>query len=509
MFDTLTLSELNTALANVRHLPSNEQEALYALIEKAIHERILENCRNNFLDFVRYVWPGFICGPHHEVMANEFQRLASGEEKRLSISLPPRSGKSMLTAVYFPAWFLGKYPDKKILQASHKAELATGFGRQVRELFSDPKFQEVFPGVTLKADNKAAGRWGTNKGGSYLAVGVGAGIAGFGSDLCLIDDPHNEQDAISGIYDPEVYNKTYEWYLTGPRQRLQPGARIAVISTRWSKIDLIGRLLEDAHSKGGDKFKEIKFPALVDEDTKSYWPEYWPVEELLATKRAIVATGSLWRWNAQYQQMPTSEEGALIKSKWWNFWDGRPPSCDYVIQAWDTASRTTQRSNYSVCTTWGVFYNESTGVSNIILLDCWRDKLEFPDLKRQALALYKEWEPDSCVIEQKSAGEALITEFRRMGLYVEDYTPTRGSGDKVARVNAVTDIFASGVVWMLDRDWSSDVLDECQSFPMGANDDIVDTVAMALSRFRRGNFIKLETDDDEPDTDLYKKAAYY
>ena len=172
-------------MANVKFLPEVEREELYRLIEQAIHEKTLQNCRDNFLDFVRYVWPGFICGPHHIVMAEEFQKLADGTEKRVSISLPPRSGKSMLTAVYFPAWYLGKYPDKKILQASHKAELATGFGRQVRELFSDPKFREVFPDVALRADNKAAGRWGTNKGGSYYAVGVGAGIAGFGSDLCL------------------------------------------------------------------------------------------------------------------------------------------------------------------------------------------------------------------------------------------------------------------------------------------------------------------------------------
>lgn len=511
MFDSLSDAELTAALANLATLPQEEQDAIATLVEEAIHQRTLQNCRDNFLDFIKYVWPGFICGPHHILMANEFQKIADGSAKRVTISLPPRSGKSMLTSVYFPAWYLGKFPEKKIMQASHKSELAVGFGRQVRELFSDPKFLEVFDGVTLKSDNKAAGRWGTNKGGSYLAAGVGAGIAGFGADLCLIDDPHDEQEAVAGIYDPNVFNKAYEWYLTGPRQRLQPGAAVAIIATRWSKIDLIGQLLADARERGADKWKEIKIPALIG-DEESYWPEYWPVEELQATKRAIVATGSLWRWNAQYMQDPTSEEGALIKSHWWKFWEKRAlPRCDFIIQAWDTASRTTQRSNYSVCTTWGVFHNEEQGCSNIILLDCWRDKLEFPDLKKQALALYKEWEPDSCVIEQKSAGEALITEFRRMGLYVEDYTPTRGDGDKVARVNAVTDIFASGVVWILNKEWTSIVLDEAQTFPMGQNDDIVDTIAMALSRFRRGNFITLESDevDLEDEADFAKEVDYY
>jgi predicted phage terminase large subunit-like protein len=153
-----------------------------------------------------------------------------------------------------------------------------------------------------------------------------------------------------------------------------------------------------------------------------------------------------------------------------------------------------------VCTTWGVFYNEKTGLTNIILLDCWRDKVEFPDLKAAALNLYKEWEPDACVIEQKSAGEALIAEFRRMGIFVEDFTPVRGGGDKVGRVNAVTDIFSSGCVWTLNREWTPIVLEEAQAFPMGANDDIVDTIAMALSRFRRGTFIQLPSEEveDEP-----------
>ncbi|CAB4122672.1 Archaeophage PsiM2, terminase large subunit [uncultured Caudovirales phage] len=509
MLESLSLQELNAALLNLKSLPEEEQASLYELIEASIKERNLKNCRENFLAFVEYIWPAFICGPHHRIMAEEFQKIADGKNGRLALSLPPRSGKSMLTSVFFPLWYLGKYPDKKLLQTSHKGELAVGFGRQVRDYFDDPKYKEVFPEAGLKADNKASGRWATNQGGSYYAVGVGAGLAGFGADLCLIDDPHNEQEAIAGVYDPEVYNKVYEWYLTGPRQRLQPGARVAIISTRWSKIDLIGRVLADSKERGGDKFKEINIAALLNDDTESYWPEYWPLEELLATKRAIVATGSLWRWNAQYMQSPVSEEGSLIKGQWWNFWDKAPPKCEFIIQAWDTASRTTQRSNYSVCTTWGIFYNEEKGCANIILLDCWRDKVEFPELKRQALSLYREWEPDSCVIEQKSAGEALITEFRRMGLYVEDYTPTRGDGDKVARVNAITDIFASGVVYTLNRDWTPMVLEEAQAFPMGANDDIVDTIAMALSRFRRGNFLKLDSDEPDFDADFNKKADYY
>ena len=457
------------------------------------------------------MWPQFICGPHHIQMAKEFQSIADGKLKRVTISMPPRSGKSELTSYLFPAWFLGKFPDKKILQISHKGDLAVGFGRKVRNLFSDPKFLEIFPGVKLKADNKAAGRWETNHGGSYYAAGVGAGLAGFGADLCLIDDPHSDTEAPNAAFDPEIFNRVYDFYQVGPRQRLQPKAAIAIIQTRWGERDLIGRLLADQKDKGADKWENIVFPA-IKEDGESYWPEYWPTEELLATKSAIIAAGSAWKWNAQYQQNPTGEEGSLIKSAWWNLYPkSAPPRCEFIIQCWDTATRATQRSDYSVCSTWGVFYPDDDVVAHIIMLDCYRDKVEYPDLKAKALELYKDprWEVDALVIEGKNSGDSLIFELRKMGIYVEAYTPTRNDGDKVMRVNAVTDIFKSGVVWIMDKEWTEQVLSESQAFPMGAHDDIVDTISMALNRFRKGHFIRLETDEEERDTDFSAKAAYY
>lgn len=508
----LTDAQIQDAIAKLPSLPKEDREELARLLDQAAKERRLQACRDDFLKFVEAMWPTFVCGPHHEEMSRQFQRIAEGKERRITISMPPRSGKSMLTAVFFPAWYLGKFPEKKILQVSHKAELAVGFGRQVRELFSDPFFQEVFPGVVLKGDNKAAGRWATNKGGTYYACGVGAGMAGFGADLCLIDDPHSDQEAPMAAFDPEIFNRVYEWYATGPRQRLQPKAAIAIIQTRWGQRDLIGRLLDDQKNKGADKWNNVVFPAIIEEDgaQRSYWPEFWELDELLATRAAIIASGSLWRWNAQYMQNPTGEEGALIKSEWWKVWPrDYPPACEFVIQAWDTANRATERSDYSVCTTWGVFYDED-GRANIILLDCFRDKLEFPRLKETALRLYRsDPKPDACIIEGKNSGDSLIFELRSMGLFVENFTPTRGDGDKVVRVNAVTDIFASGVVWIMDREWTSDVIDECQAFPLGLHDDIVDTVAMALSRFRRGNFIRLDLDEDEEDPDYSRPANYY
>ena len=511
---TLTTQELEDLLASLPNKTPKEQAEIAALLEQAETERHLQECRDNFLTFVTEMWPGFVCGPHHKIMAEEFQAMAEGKTKRLTISLAPRSGKSMLTSVFFPAWFLGKYPDKKVLQASHKAELAVGFGRQVRELFSDPMFKKIFPGVSLKADNKAAGRWGTSHGGTYYATGVGAGISGFGSDICLVDDPVADVDAPLAMHDPEIFNKVYNWYMVGPRQRLQPGGRVAVISTRWGQRDLIGRLLEDQKNKGADKWRVLEFPAIfTDKDGKehSYWPEFWSLEELQATRAAVTASESRWMWNAAYQQNPTGEEGALLKNEWWNVWKHDfEPECEFKIQCWDTANKATQRSNYSVCTTWGVFYPQDAKSAHIILLDLFMDKLEFPALKAEALRQYRNHEPDSCVIEGKNAGDSLIFELRKMGLYVENFTPTRGDGDKVQRVNAITDIFASGVVWIVDKEWRSVVQEQCQAFPMGTDDDIVDTVSMALARFRRGNFIRLDSDEeDEYEPNYLEKADYY
>lgn len=482
------------------------------MLEQASEALKLQACRDDFLTFVREMWPAFVEGPHHVEMARQFQNIANGTEKRITVSMPPRSGKSMLTSVFFPAWFLGKFPHKKILQVSHKADLAVGFGRQVRDLFDDPKFQAIFPGVALKTDNKAAGRWQTNKGGTYYAAGVGAGLAGFGGDLVLVDDPHSDQEAPMAAYDKEIFNRVYNWYAVGPRQRLQPGAAIAIIQTRWGERDLIGRLLDDQKTKGADKWRNIIFPAIIQKDGKdaSYWPNFWTVEELLDTKAAITASGSAWMWSAQYMQEPTAAEGAIIKPGWWKTWEREaPPRCQFLIQCWDTANRATQRSDYSVCTTWGIFTPDDSPHPNIILLDCFQDKLEFPELKRKALEFYRDWRPDSCVIEGKNSGDSLIFELRRMGLHVEDFTPTRGDGDKIARINAITDIFASGCVWIMDKKWTSTVLDQCVAFPMGAHDDIVDTVGMALSRFRRGNFLKLDSDEEDEDINYQEKADYY
>ena len=195
-------------------------------------------------------------------------------------------------------------------------------------------------------------RWNTNKKGDYFAIGVGGAVTGKGADVLIIDDPHSEQEAALGAYNTEVYDKVYEWYTSGPRQRLQPGGAIIIVMTRWSVKDLTGQIVKSATQReGADEWEVIELPAIMPSG-EPLWPEFWPVDQLEALKAELPIS----KWSAQYQQDPTAEEGALIKREWWQEWEyENPPPCEAIIQSWDTAFLKTQRADYSACTTWGIF----------------------------------------------------------------------------------------------------------------------------------------------------------
>lgn len=860
--------------AEIDRLPESERAQAMDILLRLGEEKSKEESRERFLPFVQRLWPEFVYGNHHKIMADAFERVAEGKLKRLIINMPPRHTKSQFASLYFPAWYLGRYPDRKVIQASHTAELSVDFGRQTRNLINSDEYQEVFSGLSIAADSKAAGRWNTNKKGSYFAVGVGGVMTGKGADILMVDDPHTEQDAVSAITNPEVFDRVYDWYTSGPRQRLQPGGAIIIVmcvegnqrilmgdgqwrpikeigkgdevigyqdgipvpkkvldhkscgdddlvevtsrsvsvrvnrrhpflvvkgglkksaktgedcrrakdwslewvqagdlcpgdtivtsksmrsgvghrpmrpdgrlqmtqedywtlgymwgdgwlvnagdrgvtgfcvatsdkpdldnrvidglvgmfgsspvytdfgyarfdntsggrwlkefgftsgahvkripekvfrlrvcdkraflrgffaadgwertpgswqiglcnrelvddlrllartcgvrcskineythtskppnspaakeftnytcrfadksakvelrrryfcqgdlgryfrledvdnirpcgrgevfditvegaesfiaegavvhNTRWGKRDLTGRLIDkQIKEEGGDEWEVIELPAILPSGA-SLWPEYWPVEELLKTKESL----SISQWMAQYQQQPTSEEGALIKRDWWQTWEHKkPPEVEIIIQSWDTAFLKTQRSDYSACTTWGVFYKEDeTGKKqpNLILLDAYKEKLEFPELKHIAKQKYAEWEPDQLVVEKKASGGPLIFELQRMGIPVTEFSPARGSmrapNDKVARVNGITDLFSSGFVWAPRTRWADEVIEECATFPNGDHDDFVDSTVYALMRYRQGGWIRTELDEDDDEIDYREPVEYY
>ena len=504
MLDEITPELVQSALANASPEEKFKLQAILGELERRDNRK---KRQESFLDFVESQWPDFISGAHHRRIAKLFEAVARGEKKRIIINLAPRHTKSEFASFLFPAWFLGKFPKKKVMQVSNTAELAEGFGRKVRNLLETEEYRDVFPDVELRSDSKAAGRWNTNHGGDYYATGVGAALAGRGADIVIIDDPHTEQEAIQAAFNPGVYDKVYEWYTTGPRQRLQPGGAIIIVQTRWSLRDLTGQILENASQRtGADQWEVFEFPAILPSG-KALWPEFWSQEALEAIRAEIPAG----KWNAQYQQNPTSDETAIIKRESWQKWTkGRPPDCEYTLMSFDCAFEAKQTADYSAMTLWGVWFNEEDGEESVILLDAWRDKLEFPELKAKALELYQEHEPDAVIIEKKASGAPLIYEMRRMGIPVQEFTPVRGN-DKIVRLNAISDIFASGRVWAPDRRWAEDVIEEVASFPNGRNDDFVDTVSQAINRIRKGGMVR--TRHDEKDDDYYayrgRKAAYY
>ena len=786
-------------------LPLHEQEGLLAQVSEYKSALEREKAQSSFMAYVKMMWPGFVHGRHHAVMAKKFEAIANGTLKRLIINMAPRHTKSEFASYLLPSWFLGKYPGKKIIQSSNTSDLAVNFGRKVRNLVGSEQYSTVFPNVSLRQDSKSAGRWATNQNGEYFAIGVGGTVTGKGADLLIIDDPHSEQEAAMASGNADVFDKTYEWYTSGPRQRLQPGGAIVIVmcmtgdtlvrmsdgnqkplsdirqgdlvatfekgrltttkvnnwrssgvdsiyriqtqsgrilranerhpflvmnegvlewtrlhqlrvgdelvslkdatdyqelkpsrvnvarawlqtvitekiqmlregaldfmengktlpaqklivqnqflvvdsalgitkkntfrkkrqitpvsiglsqgtesrlnsltlwlqsaatsvmsavsllqrkilepigmggyvlttamtpeksvdcsvtiatsqsdterrqiflnelrrisdfttdqivkitpdgkeevfdveidrtenfiangvvshNTRWGDRDLTGRIIKDSVMRGkGEEWEVVEFPAIMPSGGP-LWPEFWSLEELEALKEELPPI----KWNAQYQQSPTGEEGALVKRDWWQVWQKEnPPACEFVIQSWDTAFTKSERSDFSACTTWGVFHlNDDPNDVNVILLDAFQKRMEFPELKEKAYAHYMDWEPDAFVVEAKAAGTPLIFELRRMGLVVSEYTPSRGN-DKFVRLNSVTDLFRSGKVWAPETRWAQEVIEQMASFPNGSHDDLVDSSTQALIRFRQGGFIRLNTDEKEDTITFPRKASYY
>ena len=505
-----TDEEIELMLERLDEFSPEEQEELLKIADILEQRKRAAQCRNDLIEFCKHMDPNYKVGRHHRRLADLLMKMERDEEDRIGVSVPPRHGKSQLVSIFFPAWYLGRNPDKKVLMVSHTADLAVDFGRKVRNIVDNPLYKQIFPTVTLAADSKSAGRWNTNMGGEYFACGVGAALAGRGAHFLIVDDPFSEQDVLNGNY--EVFERVYEWFTYGARTRLMPLGKVAIVHTRWHPNDLIGRLGKDMSRSGEtDQYDFFEFPAIFNENTpdeKALWPEFYDLKALHRTKASM----PLFQWNAQYQQNPTAEEGALIKREWWRKWEAdSAPGCEYIIMTLDAAAEKTNRADFTALLTWGVFADETNtqGASHIILLNAINVRVEFPELKELALREWKEWQPDSFIVEKKSSGTPLFQELRRLGIPVQEFTPHRGTGDKVARINAISDIFRSGMVWYpAGRRWAEEVVEQVAAFPASDHDDMVDCVSMALARFRNGGFIRLDTDAQD-EIMRPRVAAYY
>jgi len=482
---------------NIEKLPADVRRTFKRLRLLHAQKKIQSKAKNDFLSFVKCVWPEFIEGSHHRHIAEKFNKLATGELKRLIINMPPRHTKSEFASYLLPAWMVGRRPKLKIIQATHTGELAIRFGRKAKHLIDSPEYQKIFE-TTLQEDSKAAGRWETSQGGEYFAAGVGGAITGRGADLLIIDDPHSEQDALS----ENSLEQAYEWYTSGPRQRLQPGASIVLVMTRWSTKDLTAKLLKQQKEVKGDQWEIVEFPAILDDEP--VWPEYWGKEELEKVK----ATLPVGKWNAQWMQKPTSEEGAIIKREWWRtYTKDTIPSLQHVIQSYDTAYLKKETADFSAITTWGIFYPTEDSGANLLLLDSLKGRWEFPELRRRALQQYKYWQPETVIVEAKASGLPLLYELRQMDIPVVSFTPSKGN-DKHSRINAVAPMFESGMIWAPDQKFAEEVIEECAAFPHGDHDDLVDTTTQAVMRFRQGGLIK-HPEDYVDEKQQPRRKEYY
>jgi len=486
--------------------------------------------RRRLLPFVMRNEPDYQPGWVHKEICEKLeefeQKVVEGKSPRLMLFMPPRSGKSTLASTQFPAWYLGRNPNHEVISCSYSASLALSFSRKVRQVLREPNYQTVFPKTELSKDSQSTENWLTTKGGGYLAAGVGGPITGRGAHVLVIDDPvKNREDAESAT----DRNKVWDWYSSTAYTRLAPGGGVLVILTRWHVDDLAGRLLAQMRGEG-DQWEIVSYPALAvhDEphrkDGEALHPERYDVKSLTKIKRAIGPRD----WGALYQQNPVAQEGAILRRDYWNRWNSpEPPVCEYIIQSYDTAFLKSETADYSSITTWGIFYPEGHlhqhqvmedgeeisrifdgQEAHIILLDAIKGRFNFPELKAKAYSLYDYWKPDSVIVEGKASGVPLTHELRKIGVPVQNYTPTRGN-DKIMRANACADIFASGYVWAPQDDWAEDLVEECHAFPSAAHDDQVDSTTQALLRFRQGGFIRLYSDYEEEYEPRSRKRVYY
>lgn len=526
----------------IKAMTPEKQLEFTSLLARYEEVRQRDECHLDFLQFVRTMWPDFHGGRHFEILADVFHRIDQGEPVRTIINIAPRRAKSKFVSWLFPAWYLGKHPEKSFIQVSNITSLAEKFGSEVRDLLTLPEYQQVFPATKLLGHQKAKGRWRTTKGGEYYAAGIGAKIMGRGADVFILDDPHSEQDITTGgdvnaLPSRNSFDNAYNWF-TSILPRVERGGAILIVMQRLSPYDITGRLIEAMKSgQTADKWEIISIPALELDPTdpegikwRSTW-DYWSTESMLHLRASMPP----WKWSAQYQQDPSHDHSSAIKRSYWKRWalnaDGtvdeekhkNPPKCDYVIQSWDLASTTKTRSNYSACTTWGVFrvgYDDNDKpVYNIILIDAIRGKWEYPELKKKVSEKYRDYSPDCCLVEKTSVGQAIIPDLQRAGIPIRPYNP-RGNqhglrGDKESRIQAVSDIFYSGFVWVPMLPWVDDVIEEFAMFGTpGANDDYVDSTTQAMLRFREGGFISLPSDKQyvhrEDDTgDSMPTTSYY
>jgi len=494
-----------------------------------LYKKALKKAADDFPTYAQIMAPvivpeNFTWGRHLQKLAETLQLVEEGKITRLMIELSPGASKSSLVTL-FESWCLGRHSAWKILGISHSGQLAMKFSRFVKDIVSSVDFPKVFPKFPgLRADVQAAGYWYLDKtGGMFVSAGVGAGIAGERANLAVLDDPLSEQTAESELERRNVI----DWYGPGLKTRMLPDARMVIVSTRWRLDDLSGYLLDlEKNNPEADKWTRISIPAILDAPSAkflnlpeggSYWPEYWPLDKLLAKKNAGDLSPA--KWAALYMQSPVPEEGSIIKNGWIKWWkEDKPPRCDYVIQTLDTAFSVKTTADYSVIATWGIFHEVEANEkgkeikrNKLILLNCQRGRWDYTDLRQKA-QFYggKEFggpnKPDLMLIEKKASGQSLLQDLARAGLPVREYNPEK---DKITRAHIASPLFERGLVWFPDKHWAKELVQELLEFPYGKNDDFVDTTTMACHFLKNSWYLEHPLDPIFEAKQKTKRSTYW
>lgn len=430
--------------------------------------------RRSLLEFTRYTKPDFAPAAHHAIIADALEGVAEGRISRLMIEAPPRHTKSELSSRRFPAWYLGNYPDKQLITSTYSGEFAQDFGRDVRQIIADERFSTLFPQVSLAPDSTAKGRWHTNHGGVYVAVGVGGPITGRGAHVALIDDPFkNRQEAESEV----IRERVWHWYTSTLRTRLMPGGAIVLVMTRWHEDDLAGRLLEAAKN-GGEEWTVIRLPALADDIDdplgrqfgEALWPEWYPEPELQKIRNAIGPRD----WLALYQQRPTAEEGDFFRREWLR--DYRDAPARMTVYMTGDFAVTEGGGDFTELAVWGV-----DSLDNVYALDWWSGQASADRWMAEFIRLVKRWEPVGFVGEggpiRRSVEPFLADAMRHARAYtVLHWLPA--SADKPSNARAFQALCANGRIYWPATEWAERVKDQLLRFPGGKYDDAVDACGL-------------------------------
>jgi predicted phage terminase large subunit-like protein len=437
-------------------------------------QQVLALAHEDLACYAMAIWPRFELAAHHSLIVSRLEAIENRHRSRLAICLPPRHGKSLITSTLFPAWYLGRHPDHQVIFATYGQELSDDFGRRVRNIMADPLHQAIFPGCRLSGDSTAAHRFNSTRGGAYFAVGRGGAITGRGAHLLIIDDPLKDFEEASS---ETIRRSLHDWFTSVAYTRLMPDGRIVLIQTRWHEDDLAGRLLRE---RGADVWELLSLPAIAERDDEfrrmgaPLWPERFSLPLLEQIRAAIGGRA----WASLYQQRPSAAAGAVFKRDWWQFYS--PPlmaKVNWIVQSWDTAFKTGNENDFSVCTTW------AATDSGYYLLHFWRGRIEFPELKRLFVSLAEQWKPNAILVEDKASGQSLIQELKYATTL--PIIPIRVDSDKLARAQAVTPLIEAGKVYLPESaSWLSDFIDEMATFPSGAHDDAVDSTTQALNYLR-------------------------